>query len=135
MFRDIEGREWNPRVTCGAIAEFERRSGIRLLEQVGKMINKYQDLFTAGKKTRVPVGEILETVFSDILGGTFDNLMLLAYVSVKNQAKEREINFEIFKDSLDGKIMKEMIPGIKAEYESFFRSVAEDLITVPAQKK
>lgn len=135
MFKDSEGREWTPRVTCGVIADFERDSGIRLLEEVGKMLHKYQDAFTSGDRSRVGMGEIMEVVFRDLLGGTFDNLMLLAYVSVKDQAAERKVSFEDFKNFIDGKLLKEMIPIIKAEYESFFRSIAGDLITVPAPKK
>ena len=135
MFKDSEGQEWTPRVTCGVIADFERDSGIRLLEEVGKMLHKYQDIFASGDRSHIGTGEIMEIIFSDLLGGTFDNLMLLAYVSVKKQANERNVTFADFKDSINGKLLKEMIPTIRAEYESFFRSIAGDLITVPAPKK
>ena len=49
--------------------------------------------------------------------------------------QERQIDFDAFKDLIDGKILKEMIPEIKSEYKSFFRSIAGDLITNPAPKK
>lgn len=135
MFRDGEGREWTPRVTCGAIAYFERESGVRLLKEVGKMLYKYQDAFTSGDKNKIEVGELLETVFSDLLGGTFDNLILLAYSSVKKQADERGVSFDAFKDMLDGESLKELLPIIKGEYENFFLKAAGDLITIPEPKK
>jgi hypothetical protein len=135
MFRDSEKREWAPRVTCGVIADFERESGVKILDEVGKMLHKYQDVFTSGDRSKVGIGEIMEVIFSDLLGGTFDNLMLLAYVSVKDQAAENKVSFADFKNAIDGEALKKMIPDIKAEYESFFRNIAGDLITDPAPKK
>ena len=139
MFKDSEGREWIPRVTCGTIADFERESGVKLLEEVGQMLVKYQGDFTPGDEKgfieKIGIGEILEIVFSKILGGTFDNLLLLAFVSIKDQAAERGVSFAEFKKGLGGDELKGLIPEVRSVYESFFRSIVGDLTTVPGKEK
>ncbi len=139
MFKDSEGREWTPRVTCGTIADFERDSGVKLLDEVGQMIGKYQGDFKLGDGKgfidKIGVGEIIETVLSKLLGGTFDNLLLLAFVSVKDQAIERDVSFAEFKKGLGGESLKGLIPEIKSAYTSFFRSIAGDLIPVKVKTK
>ncbi len=139
MFKDSEGREWTPRVTCGTIADFERDSGVKLLDEVGQMIGKYQDVLKPGENKgfmdTIGVGEAISLILSKLLGGTFDNVLLLAFVSVKAQAAERGVSFANFKDALDGDSLKGLIPEIKSVYESFFRSIAGDLITIPATEK
>ncbi len=139
MFKDSEGREWTPRVTCGTIADFERDSGVKLLDEVGSMLGKYQDVLKPGGgksfMEKVGVGEVLEIVLSKLLGGTFDNMLLLAFVSVKAQAVERAVSFDNFKDALDGGTLKGLISEVKSVYESFFRSIAGDLTTIPVEEK
>lgn len=117
-FNCSSGNVWSPKVTCRVLERFEQETGIGLLEEVFTVLKQ----FNAEDKIQLNIPQVIEAL-SNILKGKFSNVLLLAYLSVEKQAKERDVDRETFSESFEGNNVAEVFKAIGGAYSDFFQSL------------
>ena len=122
-FEDLEKRTWKPKITLRVIERFEEEAGICLLDAVFNFLKGFESF----EKIEVKLPVVIEAL-SSILKGKLKNVMTLAYLSVENQARERNVSREDFSELVgDADTAPKMFSAVGGAYGDFFLKMIEEV--------